>query len=322
MAVYLLRRILMTIPILIGVSMLSFGIIYFAPGKPAILNALALDPDVSQEAIQRQLDALGLNDPVPVQYARWAVKFVQGDMGTSYIRKRPVSTMISERLKNTLWLTGTSFVVALLIAVPIGIYSAYRPYSAADVGATNLSFFGIAVPDFWLGLMLIMLFSVKFGLTPIGGAGTLGSAYSGAEVFWDKVRHLILPVTVMATASMAVFTRYMRSSMIEVLSQDYIRTARAKGLREPKVVLKHGVRNALIPVITIIGLSIPGLVGGSVIIETVFSWPGIGKMFIEATFQRDYPVIMALVMIGAVLTILGNLIADIMYAVVDPRIKY
>lgn len=322
MAVYLLRRIIMTIPILIGVSMLSFGIMYFAPGKPAFINTLALDPNVSQEALQKQLDALGLNDPVPVQYARWLKNFVQGDMGTSFIRKRPVNTMISERLGNTMLLTSISLLFALIIAVPIGIYSAYKPYSVADIAATNVSFLGLATPDFWLGLMLIMVFSVHFGLSPVGGVATLGAAFTGAEAFWDRARHLILPVIVFGTASTAVFTRYMRSSMMEVLSQDYVRTARAKGLREPKVVLKHGVRNALIPVITIIGLSIPTLVGGSVIIETVFSWPGLGKLFIDATFQRDYPVIMALVMITSVLTILGNLLADIMYAFVDPRIKY
>jgi peptide/nickel transport system permease protein len=315
MTVYLIRRLLMTLPILLGVSVLSFGIMYLSPGKPAVLN---MDPSVSVEARARQLEALGLNDPVHVQYTRWLVRTLKGDFGVSYIRQRPVGQMIWERLGNTMILMGTSLLLAAAVAIPLGILSAQKPYTPLDYAVTTGSFLGIATPDFWLALMLIMLFSVQLGWTPVGGMSTLGADFS----LLDRLHHLILPSIVLATAAMASLMRYTRASMLEVLQQDYIRTARAKGFRERTVVYKHGLRNGLIPVITIFGLLLPGLVGGSVVVEKIFSWPGLGMMFIDATFQRDYPVIMALVMIGAVVTIIGNLIADVLYAVVDPRIEY
>lgn len=312
---YFIRRVLSMIPILVGISVISFSIMYLAPGKPAVMN---LDPTVSAEARQRQLSALGLDDPAPVQYMKWLTAAMRGDFGTSYIRKRPVSQMIGERLPATLLLMGSSLFLAAIVAIPLGILSAHKQYTPLDYGITTGSFLGIAVPDFWLGLMLIMLFSVNLGWTPVGGIGTLGAEFS----LIDRLHHLILPTIVLATGSMAALTRYTRSSMLEVLHQDYIRTARAKGFRESKVVLKHGFRNGLIPVITLFGLMLPTLVGGSVIVEKLFNWPGLGLLFIEATFQRDYPVIMALVMLGAVLTVLGNLLADLLYAMVDPRIDY
>ncbi|WLD58034.1 ABC transporter permease [Salinispirillum sp. LH 10-3-1] len=315
MTVYLIRRLLMMVPILLGVSVLSFGIMYLSPGKPAVLN---MDPNVSAEARARQIEALGLNDPVHVQYARWLARTLKGDFGVSYIRKRPVGQMIWERLGNTMILMGVSLLLAAAVAIPVGILSAQKPYSPMDYTVTTGSFLGIATPDFWLALMLIMLFSVHLGWTPVGGMSTLGADFS----LLDRLHHLILPSIVLATASMASLMRYTRASMLEVLHQDYIRTARAKGFRERTVVYKHGLRNGLIPVITIFGLLLPNLVGGSVVVEKIFSWPGLGMMFIDATFQRDYPVIMALVMIGAVVTIIGNLIADVLYAVVDPRIEY
>ena len=315
MTVYLIRRLLMMVPILLGVSVLSFGIMYLSPGKPAVLN---MDPNVSAEARARQIEALGLNDPVHVQYARWLARTLKGDFGVSYIRKRPVGQMIWERLGNTMILMGVSLLLAAAVAIPVGILSAQKPYSPMDYTVTTGSFLGIATPDFWLALMLIMLFSVQLGWTPVGGMSTLGADFS----LLDRLHHLILPSIVLATASMASLMRYTRASMLEVLHQDYIRTARAKGFRERTVVYKHGLRNGLIPVITIFGLLLPNLVGGSVVVEKIFSWPGLGMMFIDATFQRDYPVIMALVMIGAVVTIIGNLIADVLYAVVDPRIEY
>lgn len=315
MVSYLIRRILSMIPILIGISVISFSIMYMAPGKPAVMN---LDPTISAEARARQLSAMGLDDPAPVQYIKWLTAAMKGDFGVSYIRKRPVSKMISERLPATLLLMGSSLFLAAIIAIPMGILSAHKQYTALDYSITTGSFMGIAIPDFWLGLMLIMLFSVNFGLTPVGGIATLGADFS----LLDRLHHLILPTIVLATGSMAALTRYTRSSMLEVLHQDYIRTARAKGFRESTVVMKHGFRNGLIPVITLFGLLLPTLVGGSVIVEKLFSWPGLGLLFIDATFQRDYPVIMALVMLGAVLTVLGNLLADVLYAIVDPRIEY
>lgn len=312
---YLVRRLLMMIPILLGISVISFAIMYVAPGQPAVMN---LDPTISVEARARQIEALGLNEPPHVQYVKWLRNVVTGELGTSFTRRLPVSQMILERLPNTLLLMAASALLAILIAIPIGVLSARKPYTALDYSVTFGGFLGLATPNFWLGLMLIMVFSVQLGLTPVGGVATLGADFS----LLDRLRHLILPAVVLATADMAALTRYTRSSMLEVLHQDYIRTARAKGLRERTVVYKHGLRNGLIPVVTIIGLMLPTFVGGAVIVESLFSWPGIGKLFIDAVFERDYPVIMGITMLGAVMTVAANLLADVLYAVLDPRIEY
>ncbi|MFC0559266.1 ABC transporter permease [Halalkalibacter alkalisediminis] len=312
---YIIKRVIMMIPILFGISILSFAIMYAAPGKPAILN---LDPEIPPEVREAQAERLGLNDPIPVQYMRWLGNVSKGDFGTSYARKMPVTEMILDRLPNTLLLMASSLFLAAIVAIPFGVISATRQYSMTDYGVTVGSFLGLATPNFWLGIMLIMVFSVQLGWTPVGGISTIGADFS----ILDRLRHLILPALVLATADMAGLTRYTRSSMLEVINQDYIRTARAKGFRERRVVYKHGLRNGLIPVITMFGLMLPTMIGGSAIVESVFNWPGIGKMFIDATFQRDYPVIMAITMFGAILTVIGNLIADILYAVLDPRIEY
>ncbi|KHF39609.1 ABC transporter permease [Halalkalibacter okhensis] len=312
---YIIKRVVMMIPILFGISVLSFAIMYAAPGKPAIMN---LDPEIPPEVREAQIERLGLNDPIPVQYVRWLGNVAQGDFGTSYSRKIPVTDMILDRLPNTLLLMASSLFIAAIIAIPFGVISATRQYSLTDYGVTMGSFVGLATPNFWLGIMLIMLFSVQLGWTPVGGVATIGADFS----ILDRLHHLILPAFVLATADMAGLTRYTRSSMLEVVNQDYIRTARAKGFRERRVIYKHGLRNGLIPVITMFGLMLPTMIGGSAIVESVFNWPGIGKMFIDATFQRDYPVIMAITMFGALLTVIGNLIADILYAVLDPRIEY
>jgi peptide/nickel transport system permease protein len=315
MTTYLIRRLVMMIPILFGISVISFAIMYAAPGKPAIMN---LDPDISVEDRERQMEKLGLNQPPHIQYLNWMGNVVKGDFGTSFTKKQPVKDMILDRLPNTLILMLFSTILAVVISIPFGVLSATKQYSKLDYGVTITSFLGLATPNFWLGLMLIMLFSVQLGWTPVGGVSTLGGDFS----ILDRLHHLILPSIVLATADMAGLTRYTRSSMLEVINQDYIRTARSKGFRERTVIYKHGLRNGLIPIITIFGLMLPTFIGGSVIVETLFSWPGIGKLFIDATFERDYPVIMAITMFGAVLTVLGNLIADILYAVLDPRIEY
>ena len=315
MTTYLIRRLVMMIPILFGISIISFAIMYAAPGKPAVMN---LDPDISVEDREKQMEKLGLNDPPHIQYLNWMSNVVRGDFGTSFTKKQPVKDMILDRLPNTLILMLFSTILAVIISIPFGVLSATRQYSKLDYGVTISSFLGLATPNFWLGLMLIMLFSVQLGWTPVGGVSTLGADFS----LLDRLHHLILPAIVLATADMAGLTRYTRSSMLEVINQDYIRTARAKGFRESTVIYKHGLRNGLIPIITIFGLMLPTFIGGSVIVESLFSWPGIGKLFIDATFERDYPVIMAITMFGAVLTVLGNLIADILYAVMDPRIEY
>lgn len=244
---------------------------------------------------------------------------MQGNFGYSIIRQGvAVSDLILARLPNTLLLTVTSTFIALVVAIPIGVISAMKRNTMTDYSITLLSFLGLATPNFWIGLVLIMIFGVHLGWFPTGGVSTIGASFS----IWDRVHYLVLPAFVLATADMAGLTRYMRSSMLEVLEQDYMRTARAKGFSQRKAVLKHAFRNALIPIITLFGLMLPSFIGGSVIVETVFAWPGIGTLFMDAAFQRDYPVIMAITLIASTLVVLGNLMADILYAVVDPRIEY
>lgn len=316
MITYIIRRLIFTIPILIGISILSFSIAMIAPGDPTDLME---DEDITQADKERFLESRGLNDPIPVQYVRWLKDVLRGDFGTSMIKAGfPVKDMIVERLPNTLLLMFVSTIFAVVIAIPIGIWSAVKPYTLTDYTITTVSFLGVATPNFWLGLMLLIFFSVQLGWFPTGGIATLHAPFS----IWDRIHHLILPAFVLGTADMAGLTRYTRSSMMDVLDQDYIRTARAKGFRQLKVVTKHGVKNGLIPIITIFGLMLPSFVGGSVITEKIFNWPGIGLLFLDSVFQRDYPVIMALTMISAVLVVIGNLIADILYAVFDPRIEY
>lgn len=316
MVSYILRRCIMAIPILLGITILSFSIMHLAPGDPA---SLMVDPTIKPEDKARVLESLGLNDPVHIQYMKWLGRMVQGDFGTSFIRKgQPVIEMILNRLPYTLLLMGVSTALAMVIAIPFGVISARKPYTLTDYSVTFTSFIGLATPSFWLGLMMIMFFSVKLGYFPTGGAATLNAPFNT----WDRLHHLIMPAFVLATADMAGLTRYTRSSMLEVLKQDYIRTARAKGFKENKVVYKHGLRNGLIPVITIFGLMLPNFFGGAVITEKIFGWPGIGSLFIDSVFQRDYPVIMAITLITAVLVVIGNLLADICYAIIDPRIEY
>ncbi|AST90592.1 MULTISPECIES: ABC transporter permease [Sutcliffiella] len=313
---YIIRRCLMAIPLLFGITILSFAIIKMAPGGP---SSLMLDPNISKGDLAAFEEKYGLNDPVHVQYLKWVGNMVQGDFGNSLIRRGvPVSEMIMNRLPNTLLLMVVSTVLALIISIPFGIISARKQYTLTDYTVTVTSFLGLATPNFWIGLMMIMLFSVQLGWMPTGGVATLNAPFS----IWDRIHHLIMPALVLATADMAGLTRYTRSSMLEVLRQDYMRTARAKGLKENKVVYKHGLRNGLIPIITIFGLMLPSFIGGSVVVERIFAWPGIGMLFIDSAFQRDYPVIMGLTVISAVLVVIGNLIADILYAVFDPRIEY
>ncbi|MCO4851312.1 ABC transporter permease [Bacillus vallismortis] len=316
MVTYIVRRTLMSLPILLGITILSFAIMKAAPGDPM---SLMMDPTISQADRAKFIEKYGLNDPEPVQYLKWLGNMLQGDFGTSIVKKgTPVSDLILSRLPNTLVLMVFSTLVALLISIPFGVLSAKRPYSKLDYGITFTSFLGLAIPNFWFGLILIMVLSVNLGWFPTGGVSTLNADFS----IFDRLHHLILPAFVLATADMAGITRYTRSSMLDVLKQDYIRTARSKGFKENKVIFKHGLRNGLLPVITIFGLMIPSFIGGAVVVEQIFTWPGLGKLFIDSAFSRDYPVIMAMTVISAVLVVLGNLIADILYALVDPRIEY
>ncbi|WLD94787.1 ABC transporter permease [Alkalihalobacillus sp. AL-G] len=313
---YIIRRVLMAIPLLIGISILSFGIIHLAPGDP---TALLMDPNIKPEDRVAFMEKYGLNDPMHVQYMKWVGNMLQGDFGQSLIRTgTDVSYLIIARLPNTLFLMLVSTILAIVISIPFGIISARKPYTLTDYSVTTVSFIGLATPNFWFGLVLIMFLSVQADWFPTGGIATLNEPFS----LWDRIHHLILPAFVLATADMAGLTRYTRTSMIDVLNQDYIRTARAKGFKERKVVYKHGLRNGLIPVITIFGVMLPSFFGGAVVVEKIFNWPGIGLLFIDAAFQRDYPVIMAVTIIAAVITVIGSLIADILYAVFDPRIEY
>lgn len=323
MARYLLRRFLLMIPLLLGITMISFAVIHLAPGEPTGLQA-EFNPKITKEARERLRAYYNLDKPLPVQYVLWLKKVVTLDFGRSFSPDgRPVAEKILERLPITLLINVSSMVLILLVAIPIGIYCATRQGSLGDRTLTVFVFVGYATPTFWLALLLMMLFGVKLGWLPISGIRSL-VGYEKLSL-WGKVldwtRHLLLPVLVSAFGGLAGLSRYMRSSMLEVIRQDYITAARARGLSEGKVIYRHALKNALLPVITILGLSVPGLIGGSVIFETIFSIPGMGQLFFYSVMARDYPVIMGMLVIGSILTLLGNLLADIAYAWADPRIR-
>ena len=322
MLTYLFKSLLDMIRTLVGITLISFFIIHLAPGKPTDVLA-DLNPKMTPEARERLEKYYGLDKPIHIQYGMWLKRIVKLDFGDSFSTdRRPVWTKIKERLPITILINSLALVLIFVIAIPIGVSSAVRPYSLYDKITTVVVFIGFAIPTFWLALLLMILLGVNLHWLPVSGLKSMG--YEGFSAFgkiWDKMNHLILPVTLEAFGGLAGLSRYMRSNMLEVIRQDYITTARAKGLPETKVIYKHALRNALLPVITILGLSIPGLIGGSVIFENIFSIPGMGQLFFQAVMMRDYPVIMGILTIGAVLTLLGNLLADIGYALADPRIR-
>jgi peptide/nickel transport system permease protein len=319
---YIMRRLLGIIPLLIGITIISFAIIHLAPGKPAAVEQ-SLNPKVSGEVRLRLEKLYGLDKPLFTQYLNWINKLIRFDFGSSFSDNRPVLQKILERIPLTLTINVLSLALIFIIAIPLGIRSAIRAGSLSDNFTTVLVFLFFAAPTFWLALLLMQLFCINLGWLPISGIKSLDFEYfNWWSKLWDLAKHLALPVFVSSLGGFAGLTRYMRSSMIEALNQPYIYTARAKGLPERKVVYKHALRNAILPIVTIIGLSIPGLLGGSVIFESIFALPGLGRLFYEAVMSRDYPLIMAEVVLGGVLTMLGNLIADICYAYVDPRIRY
>lgn len=322
MFAYVCRRLLGIIPLLFGITLISFFIIRLAPGKPTSIEQ-SLNPAVSADVRLRLEKLYGLDKPLPVQYALWLGKIARFDFGDSFLDNRPVTEKIFERIPLTLGINLLSLLLVFAIALPLGVAAAVRHDRAFDHALTVVTFIFFAVPTFWLALLLMQLFSIQLGWLPVSGVHSLDYDYLG---FWQKIRdvswHLILPVSVAALGGFAGLARYMRQNMIETLQQSYIIAARAKGLSPAAVVYKHALRNALLPVVTIVGLSIPGLLGGSVIFESIFALPGVGRLFYEAVMTRDYPLIMAEVVIGAVLTLAGNLIADISYAYVDPRVRY
>ncbi len=319
MGQYLLRRLLISIPVLLGITIGTFGIINLAPGDPvaAMISpeaAASLGPDW----VKQQREALGLNKPLPVRYALWLKEVAQGNLGFSLKDRQPINQKVLERIGPTLKLMSTALIISLVLAIPLGILSAIKQYSLIDYLATIAGFAAISIPSFFLGLAAIYVFSLKLGWLPSSGMNTVG----GTASLLDSSKHLILPAVVLGLAEAAPLIRYTRSSMLEVIRQDYVNTARAKGLAERTVIWRHALRNALIPLITIVALNLPRLLGGAVIIEAIFAWPGMGTLAITAVQGRDYPVIMAINLITAVLILLSNLLADLCYAIVDPRIKY
>ncbi len=316
MSQYIVRRLLQGIPVIIVTSLLIFILINMAPGDPL---ARLEDPSISREDLERRYSAMGLDRPLMVRYIEWLFDFVRGDFGQSMdSTRRPVREMIQERLMATVYLTFGALLFSFALSIPIGIFSATKQYSLFDYIATFFAFLGVSMPVFFFALLLLYVFSLNLGWFPLGGF----SNPVGENTIFTHLHHAVLPVIALGYARVASLTRYMRSSMLEVIREDYVRTARAKGILERYVIYKHALRNALISVITLLGFQIPFLFSGAVITEQVFSWPGIGRLLIRSTFQRNYTVIMAINVIFAILLFLGNLLADIMYVVVDPRIKY
>jgi peptide/nickel transport system permease protein len=311
------------IPLLLGITLITFSMVHLAPGEPVEMQ-IAMNPKVTAEARERLRKFYGLDKPLPVQYAIWLKKLVMLDFGRSFAPdNRPVFDKIKERIPVTLSLNIISLIIEFGVAIPIGIYAAIRRDTLFDKGMTVFVFLGFAVPTFWLALICMYLFGVRLNWLPISGLHSLGSEnYTRIHWFLDMLKHLILPVSVAAFGSLAALSRYMRSTMLDVIRQDYITTARAKGLRERTVIFRHALRNALLPVITLLGLSVPGLIGGSVIFETIFAIPGMGQLFYNGVMARDYPLVMGILVIGACLTLVGNLLADLGYALADPRIRH
>jgi peptide/nickel transport system permease protein len=321
MLTYIIKRALLMIPILFGITLLSFGVMRLAPGGPAEAQ-MEFSAKASAEARERLRKLYGADQPFHQQYATWLTKFVTLDFGEAFADGRKVKDKILERLPITLTINLLALGLVLLIAIPIGVMSAVKQYSLLDRFTTIFVFIGFSTPSFWLALLLIYLLGVQWGLLPISGIQSLDlSGLSTADKFLDRARHLILPVFVSAFGGLAGFSRYVRNNMLEVMRQDYIRTARAKGVPEGEVIYKHALRNALMPVITILGLSLPGIIGGSVIMETVFSIPGMGQLMFQAVFSRDYNLAMGILAPTALLTMLGNFLADIAYAFTDPRVR-
>jgi peptide/nickel transport system permease protein len=310
------------IPLLIGITLICFFVMRLAPGSPTDLQT-EMNPKASQESKERLNALYELDKPIYVQYGSWLKKISRGDLGVSFSSDhRPVADKIMERLPITILINFLSLVIILAVAVPIGVLSAVHQDSLFDKVTTVLVFIGFAVPTFWLALLLMIFFGIHLGWLPISGLRSLNYEYLNVwNQLIDLAKHLVLPVFVSAFGGLAGLSRYMRANMLEVIRQDYIMTARAKGLSERDVIYRHALHNALLPAITILGLSIPGLIGGSVIFETIFAIPGMGQLFYMSVMARDYPTIMGILLIGAILTLVGNLIADVSYAVADPRIR-
>lgn len=321
---YTLRRLLFLVPTLIGITIVTFAVINLAPGDPVeLINRGEMDARVSPQAYRNMLHLYGLDDPIHVRYVTWLKRLATLDFGDSFLDHRPVREKIAERLPATLILNTTSLVVALLLAVPLGLYAAARQHSTFDkLGGTAL-YFLYSLPEFWVALLLIMFFGVKLRLLPFHGMESMDARDLGFVAYWwDRFLHMILPTVCLTYGSLAYLSRFVRGSSLEVIRQDYIRTARAKGLSEKNIVYRHVFRNTMIPVLTLLGLLLPTLISGSIILESIFSWPGVGELFFTSVRARDYPVVMGLSFVTAVLVLLSTLLADLLYAWADPRVTY
>lgn len=316
---YIIRRILQAIPLLLLVSVAMFALIHLLPGGPV---GVFLSPHLSAAGRAALNKRFGLDQPLPVQYIKWITNAFSGDFGFSFTTNQPVTDVLSEHFPPTLELFSTALVLALIIAILIGTISAVRQGTITDYALTTLAYFGFSMPVFLIGLLSQGIFGVWLQILPTSGIATAGVVYDPFNAFWDFLNHLLLPMLVLAITFLSGWSRYMRSSMIDVRKQDYIRTARAKGLSMRTVLVQHALRNALIPLITIVAIDFGAIAGGAAITESVFSWPGMGQLFINSLEARDYPVLLAMLVLGAVFVIAANLIADILYAVMDPRIRY
>jgi peptide/nickel transport system permease protein len=326
MGVFILRRLLGAVPLVIGIATIIFFVLRLAPGDP---TTFYFNPNIPPDIIEQLRRNLGLDQPLHIQYFRWLTSFFTGDFGYSFAQSRPVSDILREALPNTLMLTGTALVLVFVIGILIGVVQAVRQYSLFDSTSSVVSLFFYSMPSFWLGLMLMLVFSLKahqwgwpIALPPTGITSVDYEFMGTTERIWDRISHLILPVGTLTLALAAGVARYTRGQMLEVVRQDYIRTARVKGLPERTVIMKHALRNSMLPVITLLGLYLPFLFSGAIFIEVIFAWPGMGRIIVDAIFQRDYPLVMATSFVFAVIVVIGNLIADVLYAVADPRIRY
>lgn len=325
MTAYIVRRLLWMVPILLGVSVLTFAMLKNVPGDPVsqmMATGRSGGARVTQADRERLARQYGLDKPVYVQYVDWLREITRGNLGTSFESNRPVLELILERLPNTMKLAGISLVLTLLIALPLGIVSAVKQNTATDYGLTFLSFVGISIPSFWLALMILYFFGVELHWFPTRGMRSIMVEPGFWNELKDSVQHYIMPVFAVTLIGLSGYVRFQRAAMLEVIGQDYIRTARAKGVPERTVILKHAWRNALLPVITLLGYVLVVLVEGSIVVETIFTWPGMGLLAVDALSNKDYPLVMGVVLLSSVMILLGTLLSDILYAVVDPRVRY
>jgi peptide/nickel transport system permease protein len=322
MARYLLRRILQALPVLIGITIITFTFMELAPGDAVsglLMSAEGGSGDIDVEALRARY---GLDQPAPVRYFRWLGQLLQGNFGTRILSGQPVFAEIALRLPATVQLMVVAILISILIGMPLGIYSALRQYSLPDYALTGFVFLGISVPSFFAAIAAVYIFAVRLGWFPTSGYSTPGQDFDAVAKFLDLLHHMALPALVLALEGSASIMRYTRASMLDVIRQDYITTARSKGLHPIVVTIRHALRNALLPVITIIGLRLPTLFGGAIVIEGIFNWPGMGRLYLDGLTTRDIPLIMGMVLISALVIVLSNLITDLTYAVADPRVRY